>query len=46
LLGKIVGWLVGIFVVIWIVTAPAGAGDDVHSWVMGAVAFFQHLARG
>jgi hypothetical protein len=43
---KIIGWIVGVLVVVWVVSTPAGAGNDVHSWVSGILSFFQHLARG
>jgi hypothetical protein len=45
-LAKITGWVVGILVVVWIVSTPAGAGNDVHSWISGILSFFQHLAQG
>jgi hypothetical protein len=43
---KIIGWLVGILIVVWVVSSPSRAGNDVHSWVAGILSFFQHLARG
>ena len=46
MLAKLISWIVGILVVVWIVTTPAGAGNDVHSWITGIVSFFQHLAQG
>ena len=46
MLAKIAGWTVGILVVVWIVSTPAGAGNDVHSWVSGILSLFQHLAKG
>jgi hypothetical protein len=45
-LAKLTGWIVGILVVVWIVSTPAGAGNDVHSWISGILSFFQHLAQG
>ncbi len=46
MLAKLTGWIVGILVVVWIVSAPAGAGNDVHQWISGILSFFQHLAQG
>ena len=46
MLAKIMGWTVGILVIVWIVSTPTGAGNDVHSWVSGILSFFQHLSRG
>jgi hypothetical protein len=43
---KIIGWIVGILIVVWVVSTPSGAGNDVHSWISGILSFFQHLARG
>jgi hypothetical protein len=45
-LAKIIGWIVGILIVIWIVSDPAAAGNHVHAWIADIVAFFQHLAKG
>jgi hypothetical protein len=45
-LAKITGWTVGILIIVWIVSTPTGAGNDVHSWVSGILSFFQHLAKG
>ena len=46
MLAKLIGWIVGVLVVVWIVSTPAGAGNDVHAWITGIVSFFQHLAQG
>ena len=46
MLMKIIGWIVGILIVVWVVSTPGGAGNDVHSWISGILSFFQHLARG
>ena len=46
MLAKVLGWVVGILIVVWIVSTPAGSGNDVHSWVSGILSFFQHLAKG
>lgn len=32
--------------VVWIVSSPATAGNDVHEWVTGIISFFEHLTRG
>ena len=46
MVGKIIGWIVGILIIIWIVSNPAGAGHDVHLWINDVVSFFSHLANG
>jgi hypothetical protein len=46
LITKIVGWIVGILIIVWIVTNPAGAGNDVHAWITDIVSFFSHLTGG
>jgi hypothetical protein len=46
LLSKILGWVVGILIVIWIVSNPGGAGNSVHGWISDVYSFFQHLASG
>jgi hypothetical protein len=46
MLMKIVGFLVAIFVVVWIFSDPVAAGHDMHSWITGLFAFFGALAKG
>lgn len=46
MLTKALTWMVVILIVIWVVSNPAQAGDDVHNWAASVVAFFTHLARG
>ena len=46
MVGKLIGWIVGILIVIWIVSNPTGAGNDVHGWINDVTAFFGHLANG
>jgi hypothetical protein len=36
--------LVAVLVVVWIVSAPAAAGSDVHTWIEGILTFFRHMA--
>lgn len=43
-LGKVIGWIVGILLVVWIVSNPSIAGDTVRAWVDGIITFFQHVA--
>jgi hypothetical protein len=44
LLGRILGIIVGVLIIVWIVSNPAAAGDTVHSWITGLFTFFRHLA--
>lgn len=44
MLGRILGIIVGVLVIVWIVSNPAVAGDTVHSWITGLFTFFRHLA--
>ena len=46
MIAKIAGWIVGILIIVWIVTNPAAAGNDVHAWISDIVSFFSHLASG
>jgi hypothetical protein len=39
-------WIVLIIVIVWIVSNPAGAGNDVHTWANDIISFFRHLAEG
>jgi hypothetical protein len=47
---KVLGWLIGIIVVIviagWLFGNPAAAGSDVHNWVTGIVSFASHAGKG
>jgi hypothetical protein len=43
---KWVWWIVLILVIVWIVSNPTGAGNDVHTWVNDIISFFRHLANG
>jgi hypothetical protein len=43
---KWVWWIVLILVIVWIVSNPTGAGNDVHTWVNDIISFFTHLADG
>jgi hypothetical protein len=43
LLSRIIGIVVAILVVVWVVSTPAAAGDDVHGWISGILTFFQHV---
>jgi hypothetical protein len=45
-ISKIIGWIAGILVIVWIVSNPAGAGNDVHTWINDIVSFFSHLTNG
>ena len=44
MLGRILGIIVGVLIIVWIVSNPAAAGDTVHSWITGLFTFFRHLA--
>jgi hypothetical protein len=44
LLGRILGIIVGVLIIVWIVSNPAAAGDAVHGWITGVITFFRHLA--
>jgi hypothetical protein len=44
LLGRILGIIVAVLIIVWIVSNPAAAGDTVHSWITGLLTFFRHLA--
>jgi len=46
LVGKVIGWVILILVIVWIISDPAKAGAEVHSWITGVVSFFSHLANG
>ena len=46
LIGKIISWSIGILIVVWIVSRPVTAGNDVHMWISDIVSFFSHLASG
>jgi hypothetical protein len=46
LLGKIVGWIVGILIIVWIISDPAGTGAEVHGWIGDVISFFTNLAHG
>lgn len=39
MIGKIVPWIVAIFIALWIIKNPVGAGSDVHNWVTSIFAF-------
>jgi hypothetical protein len=39
MIGKLLGWLVIAFIVLWIVKDPVGAGTSVHNWVDGVLTF-------
>jgi hypothetical protein len=43
---KILTWAAVILVVVWIISNPAKAGTDIHSWIANLVTFFQSLANG
>jgi hypothetical protein len=43
LLQKVIGILVAIVIVVWIVSNPAGAGNQVHTWISGIDTFFRHV---
>ncbi len=43
---KWVWWIVLILIVVWVLSNPAGAGNDVHDWVNDVIRFFWHLANG
>lgn len=45
MISKIIGGLILLFIVIWIVGNPAGAGNTVHDLITGLITFFQHLAK-
>jgi len=44
LIGRLIGVIVTVLILVWIISDPAGAGNSVHGWVSGIVTFFQHLA--
>lgn len=44
MLGRIVGIIIAVLVIVWIVSNPAVAGDTVHGWITGIFTFFRHLA--
>lgn len=46
MVGKIVGWIVGILIIVWIISDPSGAGADVHGWITDIISFFTSLAHG
>ena len=46
MLQKLLGVIVCLLVVVWIVTTPVAAGNDVHGWVSGILEFFTHLSSG
>jgi hypothetical protein len=46
LIGKVVGWVIVIIIVVWVISKPSGAGTDVHNWVTDIISFFTHLASG
>jgi hypothetical protein len=42
MLRKAAGILVVIFIALWVSRDPTAAGDSVHHWVNGILAFMQH----
>lgn len=44
MIGRLIGVIVTVLILVWIISDPAGAGNSVHGWVSGIVTFFQHLA--
>jgi hypothetical protein len=43
MLSRILGSTVVIFIVVWIVTDPASAGNAVHQWINDLIAFFRSI---
>jgi hypothetical protein len=39
MIGKVLPWIVALFIVLWIIRNPVGAGSDVHGWVTSLFAF-------
>ena len=46
MLQKLLGIIVVVLIVVWIVSVPVAAGNDVHNWIAGILSFFQHLSSG
>jgi len=46
MLRKILGAIVVIIIVIWVLSDPAAAGDDVHNWTASLIAFATHAGKG
>ncbi len=41
MIAKIVGWIIVIAILVWIISNPAQAGHDVHTWITGIIDFFE-----
>jgi len=46
LLGKVLGWIVVVVVVVFIISNPAQAGALVNDWIHAIITFFTQLAGG
>lgn len=46
MIGKIIGWIIIILIVVWVISNPTGAGHAVHTWITDILSFFTHLASG
>lgn len=43
MLQKVLGWVAGIGIIVWVIHDPTGSANAVKSVVGGLVAFFSHL---
>jgi len=44
LLSRLIGIIITILIIVWIVSNPATAGNDVHGWIAGIFVFFHHVS--
>lgn len=44
LLSRLVGIIITILIIVWIVSSPATAGNDVHGWIADIFMFFHHVS--
>jgi len=46
LLGRVIGWIVVVVIVVFIISNPAEAGNLVNEWIHAIITFFTQLAGG